>query len=77
MKRATTASIREFIYDNFTIKDGIGPFIPGTEVQRLMDELMQNFDGIYCGVKPHEVAGRLFVVRSAKTLKHFAEVRVK
>ena len=77
MQRTTTKAVNEFIFNRFVLQDDVGPFIPGTETQRLMRDLMQNFSGIYCGVMPDEEEGKLFVVRSVSTRKYFAKVRVK
>lgn len=77
MKKATTKSLRDFIFERFVLDDTIGPFIPGTETDRLMKELMTEFEGIYCGVYPDKIAGRFFIVKSAKSGKTFCQVRVK
>lgn len=77
MKRATSGAIREFITDRFVLSDNVGPFIPNKETPRLMEELMKEFDGIYCGAFPDKVAGKLFCVRSSKTGKYFCRIRVK
>ena len=77
MKKASAVAIKSFIQSRFVLEDDISPFIPGTETDRLMRELMQNFEGIYCGVSPDKYMGKKFVVRSAKTNRYFAEMRVK
>ena len=55
----------------------IGPFIPNTEIDRLMEELMKEFDGIYCGAMPDKAGIKLFSVRSTRTNKTFCKIRVK
>ena len=77
MHRATTPLITAYINDRYVLRDSIGAYIPMQNVQALMRELMAEFDNIYCGVMPHKVAGQVFVVRSHKTKKLFAEIRVK
>ena len=77
MRRTTSEAIREFIADRFVLSDNVGPFIPNTESPRLMEELMKEYDGIYCGAFPDKAAGKLFCVRSSKTGKHFCKIRVK
>lgn len=64
MKRATTPAIELFIESRFVLVDNIGPFIPNTEIDRLMEELMKEFDGIYCGAMPDKAGIKLFSVRS-------------
>lgn len=77
MKKPASATIQSFIRARFVLEDEVGPFIPGTETTRLAKELMQNFEGIYCGAFPDKRAGKLFEVRSVKTQKRFASIRVK
>ena len=77
MKKPSAAAVKSFIHSRFVLEDDIGPFIPGTETDRLSRNLMETFEGIYCGVLLDKVMGRKFIVRSAKTSRCFAEVRVK
>lgn len=77
MKRPSTTEIKNFIRSRFVLEDDVGEFIPGTETERLMRDLMQSFDGIYCGTLPNKGGGKTFIVRSAKTGRYFAEFRVK
>lgn len=77
MKRATTPAIELFIESRFVLVDNIGPFIPNTEIDRLMEELMKEFDGIYCGAMPDKAGITLSCVHSSKTNKAFCKMRVK
>jgi len=77
VKRATTPAIELFIKSRFVLVDNIGPFIPNTEIDRLMEELMKEFDGIYCGAMPDKAGIKLFSVRSTRTNKTFCKIRVK
>lgn len=77
MKKPASATIQSFIRARFVLVDDVGPFIPGTETTRLSKELMQTFEGIYCGVKADKCMGKIFEVRSVKTRKCFADIRVK
>lgn len=77
MNKPTSAAIKSFIHSRFVLEDDIGPFMPKTETERAMRDVMQTFEGIYCGVLPDKVMGMKFIVQSVKTGRNFAEVRVK
>lgn len=77
MKRATASAVESFVESRFVLVDNIGPFIPNTEIPRLMEALMKEFDGIYCGAMPDKAGIKLFSVRSSKTNKTFCKIRVK
>lgn len=69
--------VEPFIKSSFVCVDKTGPFIPNKEIRRLMEDLMKEFDGIYCGVMPSKAGITLSCVHSSKTNKAFCKMRVK
>jgi len=77
MKRATTESIRKAIQPFITVNDRGVDTIKQGAIDEVMDALMAEFSGIYCGVEEHRSGDLLLVVTSsARTKKKFYEVLV-